>query len=87
MVRGNRRKYKLGASVLNYWRRKYLSNGKDGLKSGFKRVELFANVNDISFNTVDFIQIQDERAVDAYEQLWRKNFLQLAHGHQCDYSS
>jgi transposase-like protein len=33
------RKYKLAASVLNYWRKKYLSKGKDGLKSSYRRVD------------------------------------------------
>lgn len=33
------RKYNLAASVLNYWKKKYLSKGKDGLKSSYKKVD------------------------------------------------
>jgi transposase-like protein len=33
------RKYNLAASVLSYWRKKYLTNGKEGLKGGYKRVD------------------------------------------------
>lgn len=33
------RKYKLAHSVLNYWKKKYLSKGKDGLKGGYKRID------------------------------------------------
>lgn len=32
-------KYNLAASVLNYRRKKYLSKGKDGLKSSYRRVD------------------------------------------------
>jgi transposase-like protein len=34
------RKYSLSSSVLTYWKRKYLAKGKDGLKAGYKRVDL-----------------------------------------------
>jgi transposase-like protein len=33
------RKYNLASSVLNYWRKKYLSKGKDGLKADYQRVD------------------------------------------------
>lgn len=33
------RKYNLASSVLAYWKRKYLSKGKEGLKPGYKRVD------------------------------------------------
>lgn len=33
------RKYNLAASVLSYWKRKYLAKGKEGLKGGYKRVD------------------------------------------------
>lgn len=33
------RKYNLASSVLNYWRRKYLAKGKEGLKSEYKKVD------------------------------------------------
>ncbi|ULQ55068.1 transposase [Flavihumibacter rivuli] len=33
------RKYNLAHSVLNYWKRKYLVKGKDGLKPGYKKVD------------------------------------------------
>jgi putative transposase len=33
------RKYNLAASVLAYWKRKYLAKGKDGLKPGYKRID------------------------------------------------
>jgi putative transposase len=33
------RKYNLAASVLSYWKRKYLSKGKDGLKAAYKQVD------------------------------------------------
>ena len=33
------RKYNLAHSVLNYWKNKYLSKGKEGLKMGYKRVD------------------------------------------------
>ena len=32
------RKYNLAYSVLNNWKRKYFSNGKEGLKPGYKKV-------------------------------------------------
>lgn len=33
------RKYKLAASVLSYWKKKYLTKGKDGLKASYYRVD------------------------------------------------
>ena len=33
------RKYNLAHSVLSYWKKKYLSKGKDGLKAGYKKVD------------------------------------------------
>ena len=33
------RKYNLAHSVLSYWRNKYLAKGKDGLKSGYRKVD------------------------------------------------
>lgn len=33
------RKYNLASSVLNYWRKKYLFKGKDGLKASYQRVD------------------------------------------------
>jgi len=33
------RKYNLASSVLNYWKKKYLTKGKDGLKADYKRVD------------------------------------------------
>ena len=33
------RKYNLASSVLSYWKKKYLSKGKDGLKAGYKRID------------------------------------------------
>ena len=33
------RKYHLASSVLNYWRKKYLANGKEGLKGSYKRID------------------------------------------------
>ncbi len=33
------RKYKLAASVLSYWKKKYLTKGKDGLKASYHRVD------------------------------------------------
>lgn len=33
------RKYNLAPSVLSYWKKKYLSKGKDGLKAAYKRVD------------------------------------------------
>jgi len=33
------RKYNLALSVLGYWKKKYLTKGKDGLAAGYKRVD------------------------------------------------
>ena len=33
------RKYNLAHSVLNYWKKKYLANGKDGLKAAYRKVD------------------------------------------------
>lgn len=33
------RKYNLAHSVLNYWKKKYLVKGKDGLKSSYRRID------------------------------------------------
>jgi transposase-like protein len=33
------RKYQLASSVLSYWRKKYLANGKEGLKGTYKRID------------------------------------------------
>jgi len=33
------RKYNLATSVLAYWKKKYLSKGRDGLKAAYKRVD------------------------------------------------
>ena len=33
------RKYNLAHSVIHYWKGKYLSNGKEGLKIGYKKVD------------------------------------------------
>lgn len=33
------RKYNLASSVLSYWKKKFLSNGKEGLKPGYKRID------------------------------------------------
>ena len=33
------RKYNLAASVLSYWKKKYLSKGKDGLEKGYRRID------------------------------------------------
>lgn len=33
------RKYSLASSVLSYWKKKYLTKGKDGLKAGYRRVD------------------------------------------------
>jgi putative transposase len=33
------RKYNLATSVLSYWKKKFLSKGKDGLKPGYKRID------------------------------------------------
>jgi len=33
------RKYNLAASVLSYWKRKYLAKGKEGLKAAYKQVD------------------------------------------------
>jgi transposase-like protein len=33
------RKYNLAHSVLNYWRKKYLANGKEGLRAAYRRVD------------------------------------------------
>lgn len=33
------RKYNLAHSVLSYWKKKYLSKGKDGLKASYKRID------------------------------------------------
>lgn len=33
------RKYSLAHSVLSYWKKKYLSKGKDGLKVSYKKID------------------------------------------------
>lgn len=33
------RKYNLAPSLLAYWKKKFLSKGKDGLKPGYKRID------------------------------------------------
>lgn len=33
------RKYNLASSVLSYWKKKYLANGKDGLKASYRRID------------------------------------------------
>jgi transposase-like protein len=33
------RKYNLAGSVLTYWKKKYLSKGKEGLKASYKRID------------------------------------------------
>ena len=33
------RKYNLAHSVLNYWKKKYLAKGKDGLKANYKKID------------------------------------------------
>lgn len=33
------RKYNLASSVLTYWKKKYLAQGKEGLKPGYKRID------------------------------------------------
>lgn len=33
------RKYQLAHSVVRYWKQKYLSNGKEGLKAGYRRID------------------------------------------------
>lgn len=33
------RKYNLASSVLAYWKKKYLANGKEGLKASYKRTD------------------------------------------------
>ncbi len=33
------RKYNLAHSVLSYWKKKYLANGKDGLKTSYRKVD------------------------------------------------
>lgn len=33
------RKYNLAHSVLSYWKKKYLANGKDGLKASYKKTD------------------------------------------------
>jgi transposase-like protein len=33
------RRHNLASSVLRYWKKKYLDQGKDGLKSNYKRVD------------------------------------------------
>ena len=33
------RKYNIAHSVLSYWKKKYLSNGKEGLKANYKKVD------------------------------------------------
>jgi transposase-like protein len=33
------RKYNLAHSVLNYWKKKYLVKGKDGLKHSYKKID------------------------------------------------
>lgn len=33
------RKYNLAHSVLSYWKKKYLAQGKDGLKASYKKVD------------------------------------------------
>lgn len=33
------RKYNLATSVLNYWKKKYLAKGKDGLKADYKKID------------------------------------------------
>ncbi len=33
------RKYNLAHSVLKYWKKKYLANGKDGLKAAYRKVD------------------------------------------------
>jgi transposase-like protein len=33
------RKYNLASSLISYWKKKYLANGKEGLKANYKRVD------------------------------------------------
>ena len=33
------RKYNIASSVMSYWKRKYLSKGKEGLKANYKKVD------------------------------------------------
>ena len=33
------RRYNLAHSVLSYWRKKYLANGKKGLEAGYRKVD------------------------------------------------
>lgn len=33
------RKYNLAHSVLSYWKKKYLSRGKEGLKAAYRRID------------------------------------------------
>lgn len=33
------RKYNLAHSVMSYWKKKYLSKGKDGLKSAYRKID------------------------------------------------
>jgi len=33
------RKYNIARSVLSYWKKKYLTKGKDGLKGEYKRID------------------------------------------------
>lgn len=33
------RKYNLASSVLAYWKKKYLANGKEGLKTSYRKID------------------------------------------------
>lgn len=66
------RKYNLAHSVLSYWKKKYLSNGKEGLKAGYRKID--PKVRDLEEENARLKKIIAKQAleIEVKEELLKK---------------
>ena len=74
------RKYNLASSVLSYWKKKYLTQGKEGLKPGYKRIDPGMRVLEEENQRLKKIVAKQALEIEFKDELIKKGLAHLPKG-------
>jgi putative transposase len=66
------RKYNLAHSVIRYWKKKYLSNGKEGLKMGYKKIDVNVRALELENERLKKIISKQALEIEVKDELLKK---------------
>ena len=81
-VRETCRKYNLASSLLSYWRSKYLSHGKEGLKPAYRRIDPQVRELELENDRLKKIIAKMALEMEVKEEVIKKSYAHMRKGNR-----